>query len=263
MSSPRAGRKRPKLLHIGRFFPNMLTLLGLCAALTAVRFALAEKWEIAVLFVLLAATMDGIDGWVARMLRSTSPFGAQLDSLCDTVNFGVAPALILFLWQVQSVERFGWACTLFFVICCALRLARFNTQLDAKGHNAKSDRFFEGVPAPAAAILALSPLMLYLWAQENEAPYELLMVLSNPLALCFYLLALGGLMVSTLPTFSLKKLVVKPRLGRLVLLGVGILFILLFSEPWMVIPVLSAGYLLSIPVSAALAKKQEQKARSV
>lgn len=115
----------PKLLHISRLFPNMITLLSLCSGLSAIRFALVEQWEIAVALVILAGLLDGIDGRMARMLRSTSQFGAQLDSLCDIVNFGVVPPLLIFLWQTHEVKRFGWAAVLFFAICCVLRLARF------------------------------------------------------------------------------------------------------------------------------------------
>lgn len=253
--------RKPKLLHIGRLFPNMLTLLGLCAGLSAIRFGLAEKWEIAIALVLVAAFMDGIDGHVARLLRSTSTFGAQLDSLCDIVNFGIVPPLLLFLWQTNVIKGFGWAAVLFFAICCVLRLARFNTQIDDDGHNTRSERFFQGIPAPAAAILCLAPFMLHFWNQDNSRFTEMTNWLTSPRMLCFYLIFLGLLMISNIPTFSVKKLTFSPRMTRFILLCMGVLFIILISEPWLAIPIVAYGYLLTIPISAVLAYKQEKKSR--
>ena len=254
--------KKPKLLHIGRLFPNMITLLGLCAALSAIRFALAEKWEIAVGLVIIAAFMDGIDGRVARMLRSTSPFGAQLDSLCDIVNFGVVPPILIFLWQTYTIKRFGWACVLFFAICCVLRLARFNTQLDSSGHSTRGERFFQGVPAPAGAILCLCPLMIHFWNVENTQIPQITHWITSPLMLCFYMVFIGVLMISNLPTISIKKLAFSPKLTRFILLFMGVLFITLISEPWLAIPLVGLGYLLSLPVSYYLANRTEKKSRS-
>ena len=254
--------KKPKLLHIGRLFPNMLTLLGLCAGLSAIRFALAERWEIAVGLVILAAFMDGIDGRVARMLHSTSPFGAQLDSLCDIVNFGVVPPILIFLWQTYEVKRFGWACVLFFAICCVLRLARFNSQLDSGGHNTRGERFFQGVPAPAGAILCLCPLMLHFWNLDTVQVPQITSWVSSPVVLCFYMVFIGGLMISNISTFSIKKLAFSPKQTRFILLFVGVLFIILISEPWLAIPLVGLGYILSLPVSIYQAKRQDKKSRS-
>lgn len=256
MPAPRT--KKPKLLHIGRLFPNMITLLGLCAALSAVRYALAEKWEIAVGLVLVGAFMDGIDGRVAKMLRSTSQFGAQLDSLCDVVNFGVVPPLMLFLWQTHEVKRFGWACVLFFAVCCVLRLARFNTQIDSGGGK-YGERFFQGVPAPAAAILCLSPLMISLWNEEGPQSAGLVELASSSVFLCIYTVFVGSLMISNIPSFSIKKLAFSPKLTKVILLGFGVLFIVLLSDPWLAIPLISLGYLLSLPYSRHLARKHGGK----
>lgn len=239
----------------------MITLMSLCSGLSAIRFALVDKWEISVALVILAGFLDGIDGRVARMLRSTSPFGAQLDSLCDIVNFGVVPPLLIFLWQTHEIKRFGWAAVLFFAICCVLRLARFNTQLDVSGHNTRGDRFFQGVPAPAAAILCLCPFMIHFWNSDNTRFPELTQFVTSPAVLCGYLFFLGLLMISNLPTFSAKKLVFSPKLARFILLAVGMLFIVFISEPWAAIPLIAYGYLLTIPVSVWLAKKQEKKSR--
>lgn len=255
-------RPRPHLLHISRLFPNMLTLLGLCAGLSAIRFALAERWELAVGMVLVAAFMDGIDGRLARLLKSTSAFGAQLDSLCDAINFGVVPALLLFLWKTHVVKGLGWAAVLLFSVCCVLRLARFNTQLDDSGHNKISDRFFQGVPAPAGAILSLVPLMLYFWNRDTAQSREFAEILTTPEIICVYQFILAFLLISRIPTFSGKKLAFNPRSASLILFGVAVIFILFLSEPWLVIPVIAGIYLAGIPVSLAFYYRQERFGKS-
>lgn len=243
--------RKPRLIHIGRLFPNMITLLSLCAGLSAVRFALVERWELAVGLVLVAAFLDGMDGRIARLLKSTSAFGAQLDSLCDSINFGVVPALLLFLWKTSSVKAVGWAVALIFVVCAVLRLARFNTQLDDSGHNTVSDRFFQGIPAPAGAILSLIPLMLYFWNQSTAQSRAFAEFLTAPHVICVYQLALAFLMISRIPTFSAKKMAFSPHFGSFILFGAALIFILFMTEPWLVVPVLGGAYLLSIPASLA------------
>lgn len=249
---PRNRSRRPRHIHIGRLIPNMLTLLSLCAGLSALRFALAGQWEIAVGLVLVAAFLDGTDGRIARLLKSTSTFGAQLDSLCDAINFGVVPALLLFLWKTQSVKALGWAAALIFVVCAVLRLARFNIQLDESGHNRVTERFFQGIPAPAAAILSLIPLMLYFWNQSTTQSREFAAVLTTPEIICLYQCLLGFLMISRIPTFSVKRMAFRLRFASLILFGAVVLFILLMTEPWLVVPVLGGAYLASIPLSYAL-----------
>lgn len=252
MASRRVKRPRPRHIHIGRLIPNMLTLLSLCAGLSALRFGLAGQWEFAVGLVLAAAFLDGMDGRIARLLKSTSTFGAQLDSLCDAINFGIVPALLLFLWKTQNVKALGWAAVLIFVVCAVLRLARFNTQLDDSGHNRANERFFQGIPAPAAAILSLIPPMLYFWNQSTTQSREFAAMLTTPEIICLYQCLLGFLMISRIPTFSLKRLTFRLRSASLILFSAVVLFILLMSEPWLVVPVLGAVYLASIPLSYAL-----------
>src|SRR5262249_41106080 len=151
----------PKLsgLSLNRMIPNMLTLLAMCAGLTAIRFAFNGKFESAVIAILVARVLDGLDGRVARLLKSTSPLGAQLDSLSDSICFGVAPAVVVYLWTLDALGSFGWAIAVFFAMCCALRLARFNTQLDV-ALPPYAYAFFTGMPAPGGAVVALVPMYL-------------------------------------------------------------------------------------------------------
>jgi CDP-diacylglycerol--serine O-phosphatidyltransferase len=144
---------------INRLIPNMLTVLALCAGLTSIRFGLQERWELAVAAIVIAGILDGLDGRIARMLDGASKFGAELDSLSDFISFGVAPALLLYYWTMYAAGGFGWAVSLLFAVCCALRLARFNTKLDNADLPAWTSRFFSGVPAPAAAGLSLLPMV--------------------------------------------------------------------------------------------------------
>src|SRR5260221_6827171 len=146
-------------LSLNRMIPNILTLLALCAGMTAIRFAINGKFEAAVIAIIVAGVLDGLDGRVARLLKSTSPFGAQLDSLSDFICFGVAPATVVYLWTMESLGSIGWALSVFFAMCCALRLARFNTQLDVELPPYAS-YFFTGIPAPGGAGLALVPMYL-------------------------------------------------------------------------------------------------------
>jgi len=147
---------------ISRLFPNMITIAGLCCGLSAIRFGMAGRWEMAVGFILAAALIDGMDGRVARMLGATSLFGAQLDSLSDFMCFGVSPVLVLYMWQLHDIKGIGWAVVLFFAVCMALRLARFNTGLYDDSKEPWEKQFFTGIPAPAGGILSLLPLVISL-----------------------------------------------------------------------------------------------------
>ena len=172
MKPPRAGRRRiPRLRREGGIplravLPNTVTALALCSGLTAIRFAILGNWEVAVLMVLAAAVFDGLDGKIARLVRAESRFGAELDSLSDAISFGVAPALILYLWSLNGLGRFGWMIALLLALFCALRLARFNANIDREDQPHKSAGFLTGVPAPAGALLAMTPLYLWLWTSE-------------------------------------------------------------------------------------------------
>ena len=242
----RVRRITPIALH--RLIPNMLTLLALCAGMTAVRFALDDRFEWAAVAVIVAAVLDGLDGTIARLLKATSPFGAQLDSLSDFVSFGVAPAVLLYLWTMHDLHSMGWVLVLLFGVCCALRLARFNTQIGVErppyAHN-----FFTGVPAPAAAGLVLMPMFFSFEFGGSffRSPY-----------LCGTALAgVAALMVSRVPTYSIKPHVllwIALRIpgGRgplLLLAGLAALVAFFTTEPWATLLVIFGGYLASIPYS--------------
>jgi len=219
--------------------------------MTSMRYALIERWELAATFLLIAAFLDAIDGGVARMLKATSDFGAQMDSLSDMVCFGVAPAVVLHLWALQDIKRFGWAIALFYTICCALRLARFNTSLMEEKEEDWQKDYFTGIPAPAGAILAMLPLMVSLQFGE-----EALMVEKSWL-LVIYLPLIALLMSSRLPTFSLKGHSLPTRYVLPFMLA-AIAFILgLIIETWLVVSIICGLYILSLPLSALHAHRKK------
>jgi CDP-diacylglycerol---serine O-phosphatidyltransferase len=239
----RHGRSRQRLrsLHINRMIPNVLTLLALAAGLSALRFALQEKWELAVLAILVAGVLDGLDGRIARILKGASRFGAELDSLSDFLCFGVAPAFTLYLWALLDAGRIGWALVLLLCICCAMRLARFNTDLEQDEHPALSRSFFVGVPSPAGAGLALLPMML--WFQSDAE------LLRHPLIVGCFMLVTALLLVSRVRTFTFKKVRLAPRSVLPAMLGIGLYLALLASAPWMTLTLTVTAYVASIPLS--------------
>src|SRR5467141_1530802 len=187
-------RPRFRLIPVRTVLPNLITLLALCAGLTAIRLAVEDKLEWAVAAIVFAALLDGIDGRIARMLKGASRFGAELDSLADFVNFGVAPALILYLWSLHELGNAGWIAAMVFAICAGLRLARFNVMIDDPNKPAWAGNFFVGIPAPAGAITVLLPIYVALLG----VPSGLIVVWAT----FFYTLAIALLMVSRLPVFS-------------------------------------------------------------
>ena len=234
-----------------RLIPNILTLLALCAGVTAMRFALEGAWERAVIAVLAAAILDGLDGRIARALQATSRFGAELDSLSDVVCFGVAPAMVIYLWSLNEARGLGWALALLFAVCCALRLARFNTGLDSKEREpAWARNYFIGVPAPAAASLALLPLVFWLQFEGD--------VFANPWITGATLLAVSALMVSRIPTFAFKQVKVPGRYVVFVLLAAGTAIAFLISEPWATLGVAGIAYLVSIPYAIMVFKRRQR-----
>lgn len=241
---------------ITKLLPNIATIIGLCFGLFALKAAIASKWELAVGLIVVATFIDGIDGRLARMLNASSNFGAQLDSLADFFNFGVAPALVLYLWRGHEIKGFGWAIALFFIISQALRLARFNSALE-EGTN--DDRFFFGVPAPCGAGLALVPIMLtFLFDQElGYHPFEI-----TPLLVSLYMAVIALLMVSRIPTISVKKVKVKRQYATFLLAFVALLVISLILEPWIVLPLMGLGYLATIPFSVIFYYSKGQKTGS-
>jgi CDP-diacylglycerol---serine O-phosphatidyltransferase len=225
--------------------PNVITLIALCLGLTAIRFAFEGRLEPAVLAILVAAALDGIDGRVARLLKGTSRFGAELDSLADFVNFGVTPALVLYSFVLLHLKALGWIVALLFAIAAALRLARFNVMLDDPNRPEWKKNFFVGMPAPAGAVTALLPVYLHFLGVPVGAA-------AAPLALV-YLLAVGFLMISTIPTFSGKTVGKRvPRHWVLPLLILTVAFVaLLVSFPFEVLAVGTILYLGTIPFGTA------------
>ncbi|HZB93370.1 MAG TPA: CDP-diacylglycerol--serine O-phosphatidyltransferase [Stellaceae bacterium] len=255
MRRPRRLRVRPiTSLSLNRLIPNILTLLALCAGMTAIRLALTGKYQSAAAAIIIAGVLDGIDGRIARLLKSTSPFGAQLDSLSDFVSFGVAPAVLLYLWTMGQLASLGWALVLLFGVCSALRLARFNTQLGAElppyAYN-----FFTGVPAPAGAGLVMIPMF---------ASFEFeLAFFRSPYLNGIALAGVAALMVSRIPTFSFKRFRVPAEWVLPMLLVIGGLAAFLTTEPWGTLLVIGALYLASIPVSIRSYRKLREAAEEL
>jgi CDP-diacylglycerol--serine O-phosphatidyltransferase len=235
----KASKKRLKELPFSRLLPNITTLMSLCTGLSAVRFAMVDRYEMAVVAILIAAILDAMDGRLARMLGVESHFGAELDSLSDFVSFGVAPAMVLYVGSLHAWNGFGWALVLFFVICSALRLARFNTALLHKVDEPSwKKRFFIGVPAPLGALLALLPLMFSFAMEET---YKML-----PYLYGVSLLVAGVLMVSRLPTYSSKGWHISQPMVLPFMLGVGVSITALINAFWFTLFALGVGYLGSL-----------------
>lgn len=239
--------QRPRLrqvrqIPIRMILPNLVTLLALCAGLTAIRMAIEARYGEAIAMIVVAAVLDGIDGRVARLLRSTSRFGAELDSLTDFVNFGVAPAILLYVWALDEVRSLGWIAALVFAICAALRLARFNVALDNPHKPDWQANFFVGVPAPAGALIVLLPVYL----EYLELPHGRF---TAPVVLV-YTIAVGLLMVSSLPTWSGKKF--GARVSREWVLPLFVLVVVLaaslLSYPWHVLAAGALVYLALLPI---------------
>jgi CDP-diacylglycerol---serine O-phosphatidyltransferase len=238
----RRQRRRPRAQPLIHLVPNMFTVLSLCAGLTSIRYALDGRFELAVALIVIAGVLDGLDGRSARLLKITSRLGAELDSLADFLSFGVAPAMLVYLWSLNQVKAFGWALALLFATCCALRLARFNTELEEADRPPWMSRFFTGMPAPAAAGCAMIP-MLFAFAFQTDWSRSWWL---NALVL----LVVAVLMVSRIPTFSIKTVVVrlKPEWVLPTLIGVGLLMAALSSAPWHTLLAVGLVYLVSLPI---------------
>ena len=245
---PRASEDEPpdtgrgsRTLTVRAVLPNAITAAALCSGLTGIRFAIDGFWEKAVFAIILAGMLDGIDGRIARLLKAQSRFGAELDSLADSLSFGVAPALVLFLWSLNDLPRFGWFAALAFAICCVLRLARFNAQIDMKDQPHKSVGFLTGVPAPLGAGLAFLPM--YLWIASGEPIFR------HPVLVALWVFFVAALMISNLATLSWTS--IRPRENiRLLAIGLaGLFFAALLTEPWWTLATLSLIYLALMPLS--------------
>jgi CDP-diacylglycerol---serine O-phosphatidyltransferase len=256
----RRSRKRiPRLsgLSVNRMVPNILTLLALCAGMTAVRFAMGGNFQAAVFSIIAAGIFDGLDGRMARLLKATSSFGAELDSLSDFVSFGVAPAAVLYLWTLSELHGLGWAIALLYAVCCALRLARFNTETSAELPSYAAP-FFTGAPAPAGAGLVMVPMFLsFEWGDW---------LFRSPFLNAVTVTGIALLMVSKVPTVSLKRIRIPHHLVVPTLLGFGVATAFLTTEPWLTLTVVGIIYVSSIPLTirsyyrlkrAALTRKAE------
>ncbi len=232
-------RRGLKVLPLNSLIPNMLTTLALCAGLTSVRFALNEKWEMAVIAILAAGVLDGLDGRMARLLKGTSRFGAELDSLSDFVSFGVAPALVLFLWTLDAgMGGIGWIIALIFTVSCGLRLARFNSMLDEE-QPVWASKYFTGIAAPAGASISLLFMVMHFYTDSD--------FFRSPYLNAAWLLIMAFLMASRIPTFSIKRLRVSRRFIMPMLILVGGLAAVLASYPWELLSVIALAYMATIP----------------
>ena len=243
------GRPRFSGPSFNRMIPNLLTMLGLCSGLTGMRFALEGRFGAAAVAIVVAAVIDGLDGRLARLLKATSRFGAEFDSLADFVCFGVAPAFILYLWSLQTWHGYGFTPCLMFAVCMALRLARFNAAIDAPPHPAFTYNFFTGVPAPAGAGLVLFPLFVGLEAQAMQWDW-LLAAVQFPGVVAAMLVGVAVLLVSTLPVWSFKNFKVPTRYVLPMLLGTGLFAALLVADPWAALAAAGLVYVGMLPFSA-------------
>ena len=234
-------KKRFRDLSINRMIPNILTLLALAAGLTAIRFGLDGRWEHAVLAIIAAAVLDALDGRIARLPKGASKFGAELDSLSDFVCFGVSPVLVLYLWTMKDAGRLGWVLVMLFTICCGLRLARFNVMMEDHDAPAWQARFFTGIPAPAGGGLVLLPMVLSF--QGGEGFFR------QPWVVGIFMLVIAGMLVSTIPTYSFKKLKISQHWILPTMLITAAIAVFLINAPWLTLSVVGLAYICSIPLS--------------
>ena len=220
--------------------PNMLTLIGVCIGLTSIRFALDGRYEFAIIAIIFAALIDGLDGRIARLIRGTSKVGKELDSLTDMISFGVAPAFIMYFWKLNTLERFGWLLCLIYVICVALRLARFN--INSSQEASWKDNFFEGVPSPAGAILVLTPLIISLSGFDYiQLNYDVIVPI--------FFVVISFLLISKFPSYSFKKIVIPRRTTIFLLFGIVLFFGLLLIYTFNVIAISAVIYVFLLPIS--------------
>lgn len=236
-------RRRFKPIPIRMIIPNLITLFSLCLGLTAIRLAVDGKLELAITSIVIAGVLDGIDGRIARLLHSTSRFGAELDSLADFVSFGVAPAMLLYFWGLNSLHSAGWIAVLVFAICAGLRLARFNVAIDDPNKPPYTANFFTGVPAPAGAMIVMLPIYLELMGLPHT-------IASSVIALV-YTVAVGLLMVSWIPTWSGKGVSGRVPREHVLTIMICVVFVgaLLVSYPWEMLSLGSLAYIACIPVA--------------
>jgi CDP-diacylglycerol---serine O-phosphatidyltransferase len=220
--------------------PNMLTLIGVCIGLTSIRFALDGKFDFAIIAIILAALIDGLDGRIARLIKGTSKVGKELDSLTDMISFGVAPAFIMYFWKLNTLGRFGWLVCLIYVICVALRLARFN--VSSSNEPSWRDNFFEGVPSPAGGILVLTPLII------SMTSFDYIQLNYEKIVPIFFIIT-SLLLISKFPSYSFKKIVIQRKTTIFLLFGIVLFFGLVLIYPFNVISISAIVYLTMLPIS--------------
>ena len=224
--------------YLAKYLPNSITILSLCCGLSSLRFSLLEEWKISIYLIIFASIFDFFDGWFARKLKGNSNFGAELDSLSDFISFGVAPSILIYLWSISHFNSFGWSITLFFSVCAALRLARFTADIYLVDKPIDDTTYFIGVPSPAAAILCLLPIFLFIELDFNffRDPY---LNIAN-------LIVIGLLMVSKIPTVSLKKIKFSKKVTPFIILLLVIICIGLITNLWITLIILSIAYIYTI-----------------
>lgn len=245
--------RRFKQIPLRILLPNLITLLALSSGVTAIRLGVEARYDLAVGAVILAIVLDAVDGRLARLLKGTSRFGAELDSLADFVNFGVAPAMLVYMWSLNALKTLGWVAALSFAICCALRLARFNVALEDPDRPAWAMNFFTGAPAPAGAGLAMAPMYLGFLGLIPDGHAVAWLILP-------YILALAVLMISRVPTFSGKML--GSRISRdlvLPILGLAAFVVVcLIAFTWQVLTLMSAVYIALLPLGLSSYRRQKR-----
>ena len=226
--------------NVRMILPNMLTLIGVCIGLTSIRFSFNGQFDLAIIAIIIAALIDGLDGRIARLIKGTSKVGKELDSLTDMISFGVAPAFIMYFWTLSSLGRFGWLLCLIYVICVALRLARFN--VNSNQEPSWKDNFFEGVPSPAGGILVLTPLII------SMTNFDYIKLDYNIIAPIFFITT-SLLLISKFPTYSFKKIIIQRKTTVFLLFGIILFFGLLLVYPFVVMSLSILVYLCLLPIS--------------
>jgi len=240
MEQPKNNFKIVSDRKVRMILPNMLTLIGVCIGLSSIKFALDEKFKLAIVAIIFAAVIDGLDGRIARLIKGTSKVGKELDSLTDVISFGVAPSFVMYFWLLNNLGKFGWLLCLIYVVCVALRLARFN--VSSNEEPSWRDNFFEGVPSPAGGILVLMPLIF------SFSGFDFLIISYNILVPVLFI-SVSFLLISKFPTYSLKKIIIPRSMTVFLLFGIVLFFGLLLIYPFKVIFLSGFIYLSLIPIS--------------
>ena len=252
MEQPKSSFKIVSDKKARMILPNAITLIGVCIGLTSIKFALDGKFALAIVAILFAALMDALDGRIARLIKGTSKMGKELDSLGDVISFGVAPAFIMYFWSLQYLDKLGWFVCLMYVVCVALRLARFN--VNSEEEPSWKDNFFEGVPAPAGGIIVLMPLIFSF--SDLGKPN---LILDYNLIVPIFFITVSVLLISTIPTYSFKRIVIPRSMTKFLLFGIVLFFGLLLVYTFKVMTISGFIYLSLIPISYLHYKKIEKQ----